>query len=45
VQNGQTHEWTYWNPNYEPKWTASEAELTDQLEAFFSKYADPKYNF
>ena len=33
VQNGQAHEWTYWNPNYEPKWTASEAELTDQLEA------------
>ena len=33
VQNGQAHEWTYWNPSYEPKWTASEAELTDQLEA------------
>ena len=33
VQNGQTHEWTYWNPSYEPKWPATEAELTDQLEA------------
>ena len=33
VQNGQAHEWTYWNPSYEPKWTASEVELTDQLEA------------
>jgi asparagine synthase (glutamine-hydrolysing) len=33
VQHGQTREWTYWNPSYEPKWAASEAELTDQLEA------------
>lgn len=32
IENGQTHEWTYWNPSYEPKWAATEDELTDQLE-------------
>lgn len=33
IREGELREWTYWNPNCEPKWDGSEDDLVDQLDA------------